>query len=88
MGINNIVSGNNEVSVIHTQKHGLSKPSGPRTVSLGFQEGVSMEKGRDDPGTDLVRVGDRRWEAKDESSFILHILQMKMLRLSHAECNT
>lgn len=56
MGINNIVSGNNEVSVIHTQKHGLSKPSGPRTESLGFQEGVSMEKGGDDPGTDLVRV--------------------------------
>ena len=59
MVINNIVSGISEVSVIHTQKHGLSKPSGPRTIPtipLGFQEGVSMEKGRDDSGTNIVRV--------------------------------
>lgn len=56
MVINNIVSGISEVSVIHTQKHGLSKPSGPRSIPLGFQEGVSMEKGRDDPGTNIVRV--------------------------------
>ena len=33
-------------------------------------------------------AGGRRWEAADETSSILHIFQTKMLRLSHAECNT